>query len=152
MIVDDENVVEIASDSLGGCHVGIDIHILPQTEIRGHHRHLDITGDAQLTLDALLLSRHCLQLIISRLELAHLNQATTDIEHQDNRQDDKSPDDDGKYHPLVGETQGICLVLCTRGLHFQRTDLCQFARLVIVLLAHPGVVHLKAVECLLLAT
>ena len=48
--------VEVATDFTGRRHQGIHVQSLPIGERAGNHRHLDVAGNLQLTLYALLLS------------------------------------------------------------------------------------------------
>ena len=55
--------VEVAAHLPGRGHLGIHIESLVLGEMTGHHRHLDISGDAQLTLETLLGGGGILQLV-----------------------------------------------------------------------------------------
>ena len=68
-----EEVVEVAAHLLGGLHRGIEVDVLTVGEggeDAGHHALLDVVGDTQLTLDALLGLGGLLELAVSFLEFA----------------------------------------------------------------------------------
>ena len=54
LIVLKDIAVEVAADLLGGSHRGENIKVGAVREVARHHAHLDITGNAQVALDALL--------------------------------------------------------------------------------------------------
>ena len=73
LVVAYEEIVEVAADSLGGGHRGVDLEIVAFREYGGHHRQLDVSGDIQLTLDGSLLCRGSFELVdILRERLLHV--------------------------------------------------------------------------------
>ena len=78
-------------------------------EYVGHHRHLDISGDAQFTLDALLGSRRLFQFVVGMLQLRmrHLQtvRGLTLVERIGNEEcHDEHKGDTSVDEPLLGET------------------------------------------------
>ena len=69
LVVEYQVAIEVAAHLAGGGHRGIHVEALPGGEDVGHHRHLDVAGNAQLTLYALLGLRGSLQLTVGRLQL-----------------------------------------------------------------------------------
>ena len=58
-----EVAVEVAAHFLGWRHRGIHVETIPLGESAGHHTHLDLTGNTQFTINALLGGCGILQLI-----------------------------------------------------------------------------------------
>ena len=61
-----EITVEVATHLLGRCHRTVYVKVRSLREVPGHHTHLDITGNAQVALNALLGSSGLLQLVVGR--------------------------------------------------------------------------------------
>ena len=57
-VVLQQTVVQVASHLTGRNHLRIDVKALVLRKVAGHHGHLDVTGNAQFTLDTFLLCRH----------------------------------------------------------------------------------------------
>ena len=54
LVVADIEVVQVATDSLCGCHLSVNVHVVALRECRvclRQHRHLDVVGNLQLTLN-----------------------------------------------------------------------------------------------------
>ena len=123
LIVAHEEVVEVASYFPGGIDTGIDIEIRALWKVIRQHRHLDITGNAQLTLYALFLSGHFLQLVVGLFQLTHLKQTPIDIGRQDHGYNKKTANDNDQHHPLMVQLQGRRLILSTSNFKLHRRQL-----------------------------
>ena len=69
-VVHQDVVVQVASHLAGWCHGGMHVEPGHIGEGAGHHRHLDIAGNAQLALDTLFGGRRLFQLVVGFLQLA----------------------------------------------------------------------------------
>ena len=67
MVVVKQVVVKIAAHLLGWLHIGIEVEAFMMGEGTGHYTSLDVTGDAQLTLNALLGGSGLFQFVVSSL-------------------------------------------------------------------------------------
>ena len=87
--------IEVATHFLGRSHRCIEVYVLTLWEGMGHHAHLDITGNTQVTLDAFLGSGGFLQLVVSNqqflvglLQTSGCNHA--EYQEYDQRRNDES--------------------------------------------------------------
>ena len=81
----DKEVIQVAAHLLCRLQDGIEVDVLPFRERRekfGNHAHLYLTGNAQLTLDALLADRRLLQLLHVFRQLAlHIFERIAQLSH-----------------------------------------------------------------------
>ena len=136
MIVDDLEIVEVAAHFLGRGHQPIEIKVAALWEGLWYHRHLNISGNTQFTLDAFLgggglleLAVGILQLVVSLLQSACCQLATVEVETEEG-------DDEQGDGPCSGHQDMLGMLPLLLGLHFRLV----FAELQILVVGFKAVV------------